>query len=249
MKLRLFSVLLVTTLFVGCNSYYLPSQADSKNLRVKTNESTETHPLDEIISPYRSSLVERMGTVIGQADERLFKEKPESNLGNWVADAVHNQAIQLSPNHVDFSIQNYGGIRIPEIAAGDITVGKIYELMPFDNLLVIVELSGTMTQFFFNHMAADGGWPISKEAQYVLEEGQAKQVRILGKAIDPDATYRISMPDYIANGGGNCDFLRELPRENTGHLVRDALIDEVIQRTEAGEQISAKRDGRVRWDN
>lgn len=210
---------------------------------------SSAHALEDIISPYRSSLSEQMNTVIGTAQERLFKQKPESNLGNWVADAVHHQAVQLSRDPVDLSIQNYGGIRIPEITAGDINVGKIYELMPFDNLLVIVEMSGTMTQRFFDHMAADGGWPISKEAKYTLEAERAKNVLIDGKPIDLNGTYRISMPDYIANGGGNCDFLRELPRENTGKLVRDALLEEVIQQTKAGEQIYAVVDGRVRWDN
>ncbi len=244
-------MLLAAVLWTGCNKYYQPSQANAENLRVKTSATTDgsPHALEDIISPYRATLSERMNTVIGQAEERLFKKKPESNLGNWVADAVHNQALQLSKSPVDLSIQNYGGIRIPEVTAGDITVGKIYELMPFDNILVIVEMDGIMTQRFFDHMAADGGWPISKEAKYILAEDGALNVLINGQPIQTDQTYRISMPDYIANGGGNCDFLEDLPRENTGRLVRDALIDEVVQRTEAGETISAQLDGRVRWDN
>lgn len=208
-------------------------------------DDASTHPLQAIILPYKASLDEQMNTVIGSASKRLYKERPESTLGNWITDAIQNQVNRLDIEAVDLSVQNYGGIRISEITPGDITVGKVYELMPFDNMVVVVEMSGRMTQRFFDHMAAGGGWPLSKEASYVLQQDRAKQLRINGKAIESDQTYRIALPDYVANGGNNCDFLMELPRENTGFLVRDLLIKEVIRQTEAGSSIEASIDGRV----
>lgn len=249
MKIRLYAILFFALLLTTCNKYYTPTKATTENLRVRSDQPKEPadHPLDAIIDPYKSALDEQMTRIIGRASKRLFKERPESTLGNWVADAVQSQAMLISNQPVDASLQNYGGIRIPEVTEGDISVGKIYELMPFDNMLVIVEMSGRMTQRFFDHTAADGGWPVSKEVQYILQQEQAKQLRIGGEAIQMDKTYRIALPDYIANGGGNCDFLRDLPRENTGHLVRDLLIAEVEAQTGDGKTIEANIEGRVRF--
>ena len=85
-----------------------------------------------------------------------------------------------------------------------------------------------------------------KEAQYVLQQGRAKQLKIHGKPIQAEATYRIALPDYVANGGNDCDFLKDIPREDTGQLVRDLLIDEVKEQASKGQRIEASIDGRVR---
>ena len=251
MKHCLIAVLGIALALPSCHTYYTPSEAESRNLRVRDfappGQDTEAHPLDEIIAPYKESLDERMNTVIGRANKTLTKQRPESTLGNWMADAMQNQVNELDVQPVDVSIQNHGGIRVPELNEGDVTVRHIYELMPFDNLMVILDLSGPMTQRFFDHMAEDGGWPISSGASYVLLQKKAQQLTIGGEAIQADKVYRIAMPDYIANGGGDCDFLRDIPQENTGMLVRDLLIKEVAARSAAGEPITAKVDGRVRW--
>ena len=246
MKHILFTVLVVA--LFGCNTYYQTKNATTENLRVQTSApaDSETHPLEAIIEPYKSSLDEQMNNVIGSASKALKKERPESSLGNWIADALQNQVNQHLSLPVDVTIQNYGGIRIPEIPPGPIRTGKIYELMPFDNMVVVMNLSGLMTQRLFDHMAAGGGWPVSKEAQYVLQQGRAKQLKIHGKPIQAEATYRIALPDYVANGGNDCDFLKDIPREDTGQLVRDLLIDEVKEQASKGQRIEASIDGRVR---
>ncbi|MEL6655798.1 MAG: 5'-nucleotidase [Bacteroidota bacterium] len=254
MKHRLFFAIGATLTLAACQTYYAPTEAKSENLRISTSEPApatrslaQIHPLDELIIPYRQSLDERMNTVIGEAGTRLYKEKPESPLGNWMADAIQRQVSKLAIPAVDVSIQNYGGIRIPEISEGEITVGKIFELMPFDNMVVIQEMSGLMVQRFFDHMAADGGWPVSSSARFIIQEGTAQQLTIGGEAIQTDRSYRVALPDYIANGGGDCDFLSDLAQENTGILVRDMLIDEVVDQAAAGSPIIGKMDGRISW--
>ena len=254
MKHCLFVAIGITLTLAACQTYYAPTEAKSENLRVSTSEPVpatrslaQIHPLDELIIPYRQSLDERMNTVIGEASMRLYKEKPESPLGNWMADAIHNQVNKLDIAPVDVSIQNYGGIRIPEIGEGEITVGKIYELMPFDNMVVVQEMTGLVVQRFFDHMAADGGWPISSGARYILQEEKAQQLTIGGEKIQAERNYRIALPDYIANGGGDCGFLSDLAQENTGVLVRDILIDEVVDQAAVGSPINAKIDGRISW--
>lgn len=207
----------------------------------------EDHATAAIIAPYKIALDEQMNAVIGHCSQRLYKEKPESSLGNWMADAIQNQAKKLSRRPVHASIQNYGGIRIPEIAAGPVSLGKMYELMPFDNTLVIVEMTGRQAIQLFNHIAADGGWPVSSEVQFILRDKQAKKATINGKLLISDQVYRIAMPDYIANGGSDSDFLAGLPREDTGQLIRDLLIQQVQDLTAADKEMDAKVTGRIAW--
>lgn len=222
----------------ACRSFYSPAELEQVNYRMSSSQDG-SHPLDSLIAPYKMALDAQMNAVIGQVSTRLYKEKPESPLGNWVADALQAETMLLTNKPLDASVQNYGGLRIPELPAGPVTLGKVYELMPFDNMQVILEMDGATVQRFFDHIAADGGWPVSKEVQFVLQGQRAKLLTINDKAIDPAATYRIAMPDYIANGGGDCDFLRDLPRENTGQFVRDLLIRHVERLTEQGLPVAA----------
>lgn len=246
--LPLYAVLLMVML-PSCSKYYLPSDAEPTNYRMTVaEEPADTDPLHAIIAPYKTALDGKMNSVIGEVSGRLFKEKPESPLGNWVADALQTETQAISKGAIDASVQNYGGLRIPELPAGPVTLGKIYELMPFDNMQVIVEMPGSTTQRFFDLIAADGGWPVSKEVQFVLKGKRADRLTISGKPIDPQAIYRIALPDYIANGGGDADFLIDLPRENTGLFVRDLLIRHIQKLTEQGLPVSAISNGqRILW--
>jgi 2',3'-cyclic-nucleotide 2'-phosphodiesterase (5'-nucleotidase family) len=229
---------LLLVVLPACRSFYSPAELEQVNYRMSSSQDG-AHPLDSLIAPYKMALDAQMNAVIGQVSTRLYKEKPESPLGNWVADALQAETVLLINQPLDASVQNYGGLRIPELPAGPVTLGKIYELMPFDNMQVIVEMDGAMVQRFFDHVAADGCWPVSKEVRFVLQDQQATLLTLDGKAVEPAATYRIAMPDYIANGGGDCDFLRELPQENTGQFVRDLLIRHVERLTEQGLPLTA----------
>lgn len=248
-RTSILSAVLLLALLPSCNKYYQPASAAPTNYRMAAAEDpTGEDPLLAIIAPYKNALDGKMNSVIGEASGRLYKEKPESPLGNWVADALQVETQAISKGPIDASVQNYGGLRIPELPEGPITLGKIYELMPFDNMQVIVEMSGSTTRRFFDLIAADGGWPVSKEVQFVIKDKRADRLTINGKPVDLQATYRIALPDYIANGGGDADFLIDLPRENTGQFVRDLLIRHVKRLTEQGLPVSANSKGqRIIW--
>ncbi|KAK6022161.1 hypothetical protein OSTOST_12150 [Ostertagia ostertagi] len=111
-----------------------------------------------MLLPYKKGVDTQMQVVIGHTDIPLTKAQPESTLGNFMADAQLMAARVLDPK-VEVSVSNYGGIRVPYIEAGPLTRGKIFELMPFDNMLIILELPGTILKQFCDHMAMSRGWP------------------------------------------------------------------------------------------
>lgn len=220
------------------------SRAEGKSVPVDL--TVEDSASIVLIAPYRDQLWDQMQEVIGTSATTLTREKPESTLGNWIADVIESTAGGLFETPVDFAINNYGGIRLNTFAAGPVTVGGIYELMPFDNLVVVVSMNGVHVQQLLDQIAADGGWPVSRSVRFAISQKTAIDVTIGGAALDPGKTYRVAMSDYVAQGGDGRQFLRDLPREVHDFLIRDALIIHMRDLTSRGEQLVVVKDGRVR---
>ena len=99
--------------------------------------------------------------------------------------------------------------------------------MPFENQLVVMDLNGVQVKQLLDRIATYGGWPVSEGLQFEIRDSAAINILIQGAPWKPEGSYRIGLPDYVANGGDDCDFLKPLPRVNSGLLIRDLLISDV----------------------
>lgn len=198
-----------------------------------------------IILPYKESLDSSMNAVIGHAANTMIKQQPEGSLGNFMADAMLELANERVKEPVDFAALNYGGIRIPMLMKGPVTVGKMFELMPFENELIVLDMDGEATAELFDRMALAGGWPVSG-ARYEIKDGHAINIRIGGKPFNITETYRLAVSDYLANGGDKCYFLQVLPRESTNLKLRDGLIEYASALQAEGDSIRSLTEGRVK---
>lgn len=184
-----------------------------------------THSLvDSIILPYREAIEKEMNSVVGWAEKDMFKVKPNSPLNNWMADMLLDLANEMSSFEIDFAIQNFGGIRIPQIAAGEVTRGKIFELMPFENKLVILKSSGETVRKLFDRIAQYGGWPLSRGTSFTIIDDQAMEIMVNGKPFDLEKQYTFALPDFIADGGDDCFFLADSERIDLELLIRDGIL-------------------------
>ena len=199
--------------------------------------------IQSLLIPYRDSVDKAMGKIIGQATAPLKKKAPESELGNFMADAMRYMAAKKFGKTVDVAVVNYGGIRA-DLPQGQITLRNIYELMPFDNIIVLQEVKGAVLKTFFSHIAARGGWPLSG-ASMQIQNNKAVNILVNGKPIDENVVYVVANSDYVANGGDNCDMLRPLPQQNIGYLYRDALIQYVEELTAQHKPIQSAIENRV----
>ena len=161
------------------------------------------------------------GTIVS-TDIPLTKAQPECTLGNFMADAMLISAKKIDPK-TDGAIANQGGIRLTYINPGPITKGKIYELMPFDNMLAIVEVPGSIMQQFCDAIAARKGWPVSN-IHFTIKDKKAINIMIGDQPMNEHRFYKIAINDYMARGGDNCYFLSPLIKKFTTVLLRDALI-------------------------
>jgi 2',3'-cyclic-nucleotide 2'-phosphodiesterase (5'-nucleotidase family) len=197
------------------------------------------------IQPYADSLNKNMNTVIGYLQTDMPKAKPESLMGNFFCNALLQQSEKYFSEKADVCIMNYGGLRIPTLSKGNITTGKIFELMPFDNFLVLMKISGNKLEEVLHHIAADGGWPVSG-LSFTIKNNKAQSILINGKAIDANKEYTLLISDYMAEGGDSLEMLKGINYNNSGIFVRDALIAYIQQQTLQGNTINAILDGRIR---
>ena len=199
------------------------------------------------LSRYRDSVSKSMSAVIGFSVSGLTKHQPESGLGNFMADAVKKIGEQVFNQPIDAAFINYGGVR-SYIPKGNITLGTIFELMPFDNLLVLQKVKGDSLLSFLNHIADKNGWPLSGIVMGIKDK-KAVDIFMNGKPLSKDSTYTIANSDYIANGGDNTTMLKVFPQKTKGYLIRDALITYVKLLTEQGKSIDAKNENRIVYAN
>jgi 2',3'-cyclic-nucleotide 2'-phosphodiesterase (5'-nucleotidase family) len=112
-------------------------------------------------------------------------------LGNFLADAYLWAARALFDAKADIAFMNHGGVRINRMAEGPITRGMVYEVMPFDNQLVIVPVKGAVLQQYIDRLAAEGGGGGVSGLSYRIAGKQAVEVMIQGKPLDPDGQFRL----------------------------------------------------------
>lgn len=223
MRSLLFLILLLLNPYTGFPQKHIYGHTTATQQYVISDSTASVDSaLVRMLSPYKKGVDTQMQVVIGHTDEPLTKAQPESTLGNFVADAQLVAAQQIDPS-VSFAVANYGGIRLAYLAPGDITRGKIYELMPFDNMLAIIEMPGTVVQDMCNSIAARKGWPVSG-ISFIIKEDKADSVMINGAPLAPGVIYKVAVNDYIARGGDNCTFFTSLRKRFTNVFVRDALI-------------------------
>jgi 2',3'-cyclic-nucleotide 2'-phosphodiesterase (5'-nucleotidase family) len=123
-------------------------------------------------------------------------------------------------------------------------VGNIFELMPFDNGIAVVECNGKIVQQLMNKSAAKGGWAISGMT-YMIMQGTAEQIYINNKKLDTLSTYHFVCSDYIANGGDDCSFLMTQKKTVSNLLFRNLLIEYIRNLSAEGKSISSKLEHRT----
>ena len=197
--------------------------------------------MDALIAPYKAQLDAKMNRQLAVIKTPLVKASPEGNLGNWMADIMQQAAEDIYPDlDIAFAATNSGGLRVQEIGTGPLIVSELYELMPFDNKLVVLKLKGKVVKEFLAHIANSGGWPVSAELSVDQTTGPLI-VTISGQQINPDQDYYVATIDYVANGGSNSTMLKGIPQMDSGRFLRDILIEYAEKTPEIDVRAEGKR--------
>ncbi|UOQ72104.1 5'-nucleotidase C-terminal domain-containing protein [Hymenobacter cellulosilyticus] len=240
------SFLLAASLTFGCQRGVY--QAKPALGSVTAQPVSKTQPEDPkaaaTIEPYKQRVTQQMTEVLGVAPVAITKNNGESPLANLVADVQRERATQALGQPIDVGVMTNGGLRAA-LPAGPVTMGSIFELMPFENELVVLDTPGPVMQEMLNY-AARIKMALSNVTYTVGADGKAANVLIGGKPFDPSRTYTIAISDYLAGGGDQMVFFKAIKPRSTGVLLRTAIVDHIRSLTKQGKPLEAKVEGRVK---
>jgi 2',3'-cyclic-nucleotide 2'-phosphodiesterase (5'-nucleotidase family) len=209
--------------------------------------------VDQMLAVYGPQ-VRALDVVIGKLKGELRKGGyGAGSLGNFVADGMRAQASIKLGKPIDLAIMNGGGLRRQTIGEGELRARDIFELLPFENALVTLDLTGEQVLRLLGVVVSSREAQSGARITYVIKADKSaalERARLGNKEIDPKATYTVVTIDYIVNvGGDRYAVLRE--GKNTrplGITLRDAMMDYVKSETVAGRDIKPNLDGRFYLD-
>lgn len=227
-----FVVFITIVLFNSCAQG--PSHLTSiKGTQLPVNSEIHTNDSIEVfITPYRNRVNSVLDSSLAYAPKAIVKSDGELNTseGNLMADILMQQSQPIfalrTGRDVDIALLNYGGIR-NVISAGTVTARTAFEVMPFENYIVVLELPGTAIREMVNYLIdSNRPQPFSGMKIVLNSEGEIQSLNIQGKPFDENKTYFLATIDYLLQGGGNMEFLKEHKSvTELDYLLRNAMID------------------------
>ena len=234
----------------------LLSQGSPRSEAIKTQsqsihaEIPEDPVLLQVIKPLAEEIRASFDQPLVKAPKGLFRgsASEENLLGYWVTDVMRERSQALLGESVKFAITNRGGLRA-NLRAGQLKVGDIYEVMPFENELVIVELTGAeIKQIILETLARRGGEPCSGVSVKVEGTPESPQVTVTwndGSAIKASETVKVATTDYLYDGGDSIPTLKKGRKPfTTGLTLRQVLLDTCQDLDRADKVLSPPPGGR-----
>lgn len=195
--------------------------------------------LVKYLERHKARLDKKMSEVIGHCDITMNVESPQSPLSDLLTDMLLKDGPSaINQEACDLSILNFGGIRT-NLQAGDVTIGDIFKISPFDNYLVIATLKGSELKKAVSRFRLDALKAASAGMDVSYKNNVPYRIQIQGKDLQDDAVYRLITLNFIADGGDN--ILTGINYENLEYsmlIFRDFLIDEVKKITKSGKSVS-----------
>ena len=217
-----------------------------------TKATTEAIPIDASLdgiqdneylaqlAPVKEDLEREMNVQVGYAPQDLWVGAPECPMLNWATDALWDAAKSAYDGRVDIAIVNMGGMRC-SWSKGPITRGNVFELMPFDNRLVVLTLKGEDILALCESFARYGGQGVAGMRVKIVD-GRVADVQIGGKALNSKASYTVATSDYLSGGADHMEALtRYTDYWNSDLLIRDLYMEQVQKQ----DTLRAAVDGRM----
>ncbi|KRQ87670.1 Trifunctional nucleotide phosphoesterase protein YfkN precursor [Caloramator mitchellensis] len=200
------------------------------NVPITGSEVVEDAEVKAMYEKYENQLKPILEVVVGKTTVELPHDRfaGPSLLGEWVSDVMRKRA------GVQIGITNGGGLRT-SIPAGDITMGKMYEVMPFDNTLVKMELTGADLKKVLENgiMNQTIGWVqvAGVKVYYNPKANAGERITSMrlndGTKVEMDKYYTVVTNDFMFTGGDNYDFKGAKNAVDTNIPIRDALVEEL----------------------
>ncbi len=232
LKIQHFVIFVTITCLYACHDAPKKlSRISGKQLPI-TDSIHVTDSIDIFVAPYRKRVNEVLDSALAYAPKQITKKdgKYNTSAGNLMADIILSEANPIfksrTGREIDFVISNHGGIR-SIISKGKVSARTAYEVMPFDNSIVVVAIKGKSVRDLISFLInAKNPHPMAG-MQIVLNKNETlKDVNIQGLPFDENRTYNVATSNYLVDGGGDMEFFRnDLNSVDLNYLIRNAMID------------------------
>ena len=231
---RFFVILLTFNLIISCKSTssYQTIKIEGKKISI-TDERGENEAIASYVKPYSDNITKDLNNVLAYCPETQDKSKGkwQTNIGNLLAEITFelgNPIFQKrEQKNIDICLLNNGGIRAI-IPKGDVTTRTAYEVMPFENSIVIVGLTGkeikTLAEYFIKEKKPH---PLYGMKIYIDKTTSTiNKIEINNQSLNNNQIYYVATSDYLANGGDNMTFFKESKiKFDIEYKLRNMLID------------------------
>ncbi|MCM4163512.1 hypothetical protein DHC50_07860 [Arenibacter sp. A80] len=232
LKNKHFVIIATIFLTLGCTES-VPKLKSIEGERIQINYSSSSKDsIENVIGPYRNRINQILDSVLAYAPMAISKTDDGLNspAGNLMADIVMQEVNPVftarTGKQIDFVLLNFGSIR-SVISPGNITERTAYEIMPFENSVVIAELDGKAIRALVSFLIKSGVPHPIAGIQIIVDKNKSLQaVNIQGKPFDENRTYYVATSNYLVTGGDNMDFLKGyISLTDSDYLIRNTLID------------------------
>lgn len=250
MNIRLLISIIAAFILVSCSTFTHTTTYEYKNLSISNvSDSITDQQFDAVLQPYKEEIDQKMSEVIARSNNGMASYRPESPLSNFLTDLLLKSAkYYCKKNELDIKPQialfNHGGIRA-SIPKGEIRIRNAYEIMPFENEMVMVLLTGKQVIILADYIATRKGEGVAG-ISFGMMTDKAIDIKIQGMKVDENKHYWLVTNDYIANGGDGMKVLTwASERIDTGWKLRDVIIEGLQFMDKNDQTIDAETDGRI----
>ncbi len=248
MKIKFLFLSLAILSVTSCKTPLNIATIDTQKNISLASDLPEDPQFKAIIEPYKKELEGKMNNKISYTSVDLNKSGDNSNLGNLLADYTFEGAAEWAKNNgipgVDAALINVGGIR-SSIGKGDILTKHIYEIMPFENEVIIVKMKGSdLSGLFQYYLKTQKNNPVS-HLYIETDNGMNVKELVNGKIVESNKDYYIATSDYLALGGDNMTFFAKGKMIPTGIKLRELFLEKF----QANPEIVPPTDIRLNFKN
>jgi 5'-nucleotidase/UDP-sugar diphosphatase len=214
-------------------------------LPVTDDVATVNQEVEALVDAALAEAADTMNQPIGEVAVTLEPQhEGEFPLGNLIVDAMLAADVDGQP--ADIAMHNNGGIRAT-LPKGRITYGQIYAVLPFDNQLMALDLTGAQVLRILEHSVAAraGAMQVAGMTfRFSMSLSPGKRVReatVGGEPLDPERVYRVVTIDYLASGGDG----QETFAEGTNAAYGDPTVWVVAEYIRTHSPVHPRIEGRI----
>jgi len=230
--LKLFVIFLTLFLITSCSKQnYQVSKIEGKRITITDKEKQDSQ-IENYIKPYREHINQDLDSVLAYCPVTLDKSsgKWQTTIGNLMADVTLQRGntvfMAREKKNIDLCILNHGGIR-SILPKGNVTSRTAFEIMPFENSLVVIALKGEQILELVDYfIATKKPHPLSGITFTIGKDNVAKNILVQGKPVEKATIYYVATNDYLSNGGDNMEFFKKGTQKfDLDYKLRNILID------------------------